>query len=293
MKDMRVVLVVSADPSDLFFANQLARRLPAAAVVVEDQAAAAPLGPRLRRAAGRFLRPWGLPGYWRGQRIVAEHLRKSGAIDREGFGEDGYRLELPQGCRLVEVTGKGVLNTPDTVQRVRQLAPDLLVLCGCSILKKDLLSVPRLGTLNLHGGLAQRYRGVWTTLWAVVNREPEYVGATVHFVSPGIDDGDIVHQGRPELEPDDNPESLYVKVVRLGVEMMASAVAGVASGEVIRHPLEQRGELYLSAMVTPAVLEKAWQATEEGVVPEYLADREQRDAAVLPLMRGVFPPQGR
>ena len=293
MKDMRVVLVVSADPSDLFFANQLARRLPAAAVVVEDQAAAAPLGPRLRRAAGRFLRPWGLPGYWRGQRIVAEHLRKSGAIDREGFGEDGYRLELPQGCRLVEVTGKGVLNTPDTVQRVRQLAPDLLVLCGCSILKKDLLSVPRLGTLNLHGGLAQRYRGVWTTLWAVVNREPEYVGATVHFVSPGIDDGDIVHQGRPELEPDDNPESLYVKVVRLGVEMMASAVAGVASGEVIRHPLEQRGELYLSAMVTPAVLEKAWQATEEGVVREYLADRERRDAAVLPLMRGAFPSQGR
>ena len=293
MKDMRVVLVVSADPSDLFFANQLARRLPAAAVVVEDQAAAAPLGPRLRRAAGRFSRPWGLPGYWRGQRIVAEHLRKSGAIDREGFGEDGYRLELPQGCRLVEVTGKGVLNTPDTVQRVRQLAPDLLVLCGCSILKKDLLSVPRLGTLNLHGGLAQRYRGVWTTLWAVVNREPEYVGATVHFVSPGIDDGDIVHQGRPELEPDDNPESLYVKVVRLGVEMMASAVAGVASGEVRRHPLERRGELYLSAMVTPAVLEKAWQATEEGVVREYLADRERRDAAVLPLMRGVFPPQGR
>lgn len=293
MKEMRVVLVVSADPSDLFFANQLARRLPAAAVVVENQAAAAPLGPRLRRAAGRFLRPWGLPGYWRGRRIVAEHLRRSGAIDREGFGEDGYRLELPQGCRLVEVTGKGVLNNPDTVQRVRQLEPDLLVLCGCSILKKELLSVPRLGTLNLHGGLAQRYRGVWTTLWAVVNREPEYVGATVHFVSPGIDDGDIVHQGRPELEPEDNPESLYVKVVRLGVEMMASAVAGVASGEVRRYPLEQRGELYLSAMVTPAVLKKAWQATEEGVVREYLADRERRDAAVLPLMRGAFPPQGR
>lgn len=293
MKQMRVVLMVSADPSDLFFANRLAGRLSASAVVLENQAAAAPLGPRLRRAAGRLFRPWELPGYWRGRRIVAEHARKSGAVDREGFGEDGYRLELPQGCRLVEVAGKGALNAPGTVQRVRQLEPDLLVLCGCSILKKELLCVPRLGTLNLHGGLAQRYRGVWTTLWAVVNREPEYVGATVHFVSPGIDDGDIVHQGRPELEPEDNPESLYVKVVRLGVEMMASAVAGVAAGEASRYPLEQRGELYLSAMVTPAVLAKAWQATEEGVVREYLADRERRDAAVLPLMRGVFPPQGR
>ena len=292
MKDLRVVIVVSTDPSDLFFANRLARRLRAVAVVVEDQAAA-PLGPRLRRTVRRLLRPWDLPEHLRGQRIIAEHVRRTGLIDREGFGEEGYQLQVPEECQLVELSGKGVLNCPETVERVRQLEPDLLVLCGCSIIKKELLSVPRLGTLNLHGGLAQRYRGVWTTLWAVVNREPEYVGATVHFVTPDIDDGDIVHQGRPELGPDDNPESLYVKVVRLGVEMMASAVAGIAAGQVQRYPLEERGQLYLSSMVTPEVLAKAWRATEEGVMQEYLSDRERRDAAVLPLMRGVFPPQGR
>lgn len=292
MKDLRVVLVISTDPSDLFFANRLAGRLSAVAVVVEDQSAS-PLGPRLRRAAGRLLRPWLLPEHLRDRRIVAEHLRRSGLIDRDGFGEDGYRLALPEGCGLIEIAGKGALNCAGTVERVRQLEPDLLVLCGCSILKKEFLAVPRLGTLNLHGGLAQRYRGVWTTLWAVVNREPEYVGATVHFVSPGVDDGDIVYQGRPEIEPGDNPESLYVKVVRLGVEMTASAVAGVAAGEIRRYPLEQRGDLYLSRMVTPAVLAEAWRAVEEGVVLEYLADRERRDAAVLPLMRGMFPPHGR
>ena len=84
-----------------------------------------------------------------------------------------------------------------------------------------------------------------------------------------------------------------MKVVQLGIEMMASAVRGVATGEVRRYPLEQRGELYLSAMVTPGVLEKAWRAVEEGVVREYLADRERRDAAVLPLMRGLYPGKGR
>jgi folate-dependent phosphoribosylglycinamide formyltransferase PurN len=292
MNGLRVVLLVSSDPSDLYFANQLARRLDAVGVVVESQQAETTLGTRLRRAAVRLLKPWELPRRLRQQRIVAEHLRRSHAIDRAGFGEDAYRLSVPDNCRVHRICGKNAVNAPDTVRRIRELAPDLLVLCGCSILKGDLLSVPRLGTLNLHGGLAQRYRGVWTTLWAVVNREPEYVGATVHFVSPGIDDGDIVHQGRPELEPGDNPESLYVKVVQLGIEMMASAVRGVASGEVRRYPLEQRGELYLSAMVTPEVLEKAWRATAEGVVREYLADRETRDKAVLPLMRGAFSPEG-
>lgn len=292
MNELKVVLVVSTDPSDLYFANTLARRLPVCAVVVEEQREETALWPRVLRNAGRLLRPWELPQYLRGQRIVSEHVRRSGEIDRDGFGEDGYRLDLPGRCQLLQVTGKGALNRPETVQRVAALSPDLLLLCGCSILKKDLLSVPRLGTLNLHGGLAQRYRGVWTTLWAVVNREPEYVGATVHFVSPGIDDGDIVHQGRPEIHPSDNPESLYVKVVQLGVEMMASAVAGVADGSAWRYPLERRGDLYLSSMVTPQVLEKAWRATEEGVVVDYLADRERRDATVLPMLRGMYTPRG-
>lgn len=292
MGDLRVVLIVSTDPSDLYFGNRLARRLNTVGIVVEDQRVTPPLWPRVRRVAGRMLRPWQLPKHWRGQRIFADHLRRSDAIDRKGFGEDGYRLQPPDGCRVLQVSGKGALNRPDTVEQVRQLEPDLLLLCGCSILKNELLSVPRLGSLNLHGGLSQRYRGIWTTLWAVANREPEYVGATVHFVALGIDDGDIVYQGRPEIDADDDPESLYVKVVRLGVEMMASAVEGIANGETRRHPLEQRGELYLSAMVTPDVLEKAWQAIEEGVLREYLSDRENRDAAVLQMMRGAFPTQG-
>ena len=292
MNRLRVVLIVSTDPSDLYFANRLARRLDAAGIVLEDQRVTPPLWPRIRRTAGRMLRPWQLPAHWRGQRIFAEHLRRSDAIDREGFGEDGYRLQPPERCRVLQVSGRGALNRHDTVEKLRQLEPDLLLLCGCSIIKEELLAVPRLGSLNLHGGLSQRYRGIWTTLWAVANREPEYVGATVHYVAPGIDDGDIVYQGRPEIEPLDNPESLYVKVVRLGVEMMASAVEGIADGETRGYPLEQRGELYLSSMVTPNILAKAWQAIEEGVLPEYLANRDLRDAEVLRMMRGVFPPQG-
>ena len=293
MKDLKVVLIVSTDPSDVFFGNVLARRLQAAGIVVENQACPEPFSKRGGRWVGRLLRPWDLPKLWLERRIVAEHVRKSGCIDRAGFGEDGYRLAVPDSCRVLELSGKGALNSPETVQCIRELEPDLLVLCGCSILKEELISVPRLGALNLHGGLAQCYRGVWTTLWAVVNREPEYVGATVHFVAPGIDDGEIVFQGRPEIVADDNPESLYVKVVQLGVEMMATAVEAVRTGQVQRHRLEQKGKLYRSSAVTPEVLATAWRETELGVIPLYLAQKESRDAPVLRLMRGIFVSGGK
>jgi len=292
MNRLKVVLVVSTDPSDLYFGNVLARRLGAVGIVVENQSVADPLPRRVGRLVSRALKPWQLPRLLKERGIVAEHVRRSGAIDRAGFGEDGYGIRVPQSCRVIEVCGCGAVNAPETVRRVRELQPDLLVLCGCSILKKEILAVPRLGALNLHGGLAQRYRGVWTTLWAVVNREPEYVGATVHFVSPGIDDGAIVYQGRPEIAPDDNPESLYVKVVHLGVEMMAAAVEAVAAGTVRRHQLREKGRLYLSAAVTPEVLAKAWAETERGVIPEYLAERESRDAKVVELMQGTYSAGG-
>ena len=290
MENLRLVVVVTTDPSDLYFANQLARRLGAVGVVVEDQqGSVTPLWRKVRKWGGKLLRVWEIPALMRDRKIVADHVLRSGAIDLAGFGEDGYGLQVPGSCRVIEAHGKDAVNAPATVRAVHDLAPDLVLLCGCSIVKAQLLSVPRLGTLNLHGGLAQRYRGVWTTLWAVVNREPEYVGATVHFVTPGIDDGDIVFQGRPEIEADDNPESLYVKVVKLGIEMMAAAVLEIASGTVRRHRLEEKGKLYLTRMVTPQVLESAWRATEEGVIPAYLADRQARDAGVVAVMRGPFP----
>lgn len=168
-------------------------------------------------------------------------------------------------------------------------SPDLIVVCGTSILREQVLSIPPTGVLNLHGGLSQRYRGIWTTHWALVNEEPEYVGATVHFVSRGIDDGDIVYQGRPALDGQENPESLYAKVVNLGVEMMIKAVGDVAAGTVKRYPLETMGRLYRGSMVTPEVLLKAWENTERGVIKAYLSDRESRDSLVLPLLRGRFP----
>lgn len=288
MKPLRIVVLVSGDPSDIYFANQVSRQLPVVGILVEEASPGAGTA-RLRKAFGYCLCPWRIPAKLRDDRIVADHMRRTSEIDRTGFGDDAFRLNPPSGVPVLRVAGKGALNAPEQVEALRRLSPDVIVVCGTSILKAPMLAVPPLGVLNLHGGLAQRYRGVWTTLWAVVNREPEYVGATVHFVSPGIDDGDIVLQGRPEISADDNPESLYVKVVKLGVAMMVRAVRQLQAGSLQRHPLPEKGRLYLSRMVTPEVLRQAWSNTEAGVVVDYLRQRDVRDAAVVPLLLGDWP----
>lgn len=286
--EQRVVILVSSDPSDIYLANHVSKRVGAVGIVVEHQGESGGFKTKL----GKLLRFAVHPRQFfkalqmRSLEKVMQH--KAHEVTLQGFGTDAFELSPPQDCAVVHVVGKNAVNAPGTVASIRAMQPDIIAVCGTSLLKDAILSIPPQGVLNLHGGLSQKYRGIWTTHWAVVNEEPEYIGATVHYVSPGIDDGDIIFQGRPCLDGTDNPESLYVKVVKLGIEMMIAAITDIRTGKVHRYPLEIRGRLYLGKLVTPEILQLAWLNTQRGVIRDYLADKDTRDAVVIPLMRGVF-----
>ncbi|ORJ63386.1 formyl transferase [Geothermobacter hydrogeniphilus] len=290
MKPLRIVILVSEDRSDIYFANRLAERFPVAGIFVETQYGNTPtsLAARLKKGLGYAVSPGRLAARFAERKI----LRDYGQLAHDAWLSTCGRTEtleaIPENCRIVRTRGVRDINDPLYVRQIASLRPDLIAVCGCSILGPEILAIPPLGVLNLHGGLSQHYRGVWTTLWAVHNEEPEYVGATVHYVSSGIDDGDIIFQGRPVICPGDNPETLYAKVVRLGVRMMNRAIADVRDGRVVRHPLERKGTLYFNRQVTPAVLKSALAKIDRGLIDHYLAEKAQRDEPVIQTMYGHF-----
>lgn len=49
--------------------------------------------------------------------------------------------------------------------------------------------------INIHYSLLPQYRGLHSTVWAILNDE-DYLGATIHLMSEFIDDGDILYQYR-------------------------------------------------------------------------------------------------
>lgn len=288
MNKLRIVALVSSDPSDLYFANQLAKNLGTVGIVVEHQVSSVGMLKKLTKMLRLLIHPLQLFESLKQRRIEKGMQRKAHEVNILGFGDDGYELRHSSDCTVVHAHGRNSVNFPETVEALRKMKPDIIAVCGTSILKEAILSIPLYGVLNLHGGLSQKYRGLWTTHWAVVNEEPEFIGATVHYISTGIDDGDIVFQGRPQIDGTENPESLYVKVVKLGIEMMIAAIEEILAGRVRSYPLEVKGRLYLGKMMTPEVLQKAWANTERGVIKEYLAEKDARDAVVVPMMRGMY-----
>lgn len=295
MDKLRAVVLVSSDLSDIYFANQMLKKLNVVGVVVEeiDNINNTHFLNVISKIFKYSLTPWRIF-----ERIFENIIFKKYNILAnqsccDHFGSESEKiLYQSDDFQIITTVGKNSINSPAVVEKVRNLKPDIFVICGCSILKKDLLSIPSHGSLNLHGGLSQKYRGIWTTMWAVHNEEPEYVGATVHYVSSGIDDGDIIYQGRPEVTKEDNSETLYAKVVKLGVEMMLDAVQNIQNGIVNRFPLHEKGQLYLGKMVTATVLKKTMVNIDNGLLARYLREKEQRDEKVIRMMQGHYPPCG-
>lgn len=288
---MRVLVAVSRDRSDLYFANELMRRVNVVGVLVENQW----IEPRDVPARERLLRllshPLEMPArlfnalVFKYRQRFAIYNRPENLTD---FGDFGLSLKPVDGCDVVYTRGVRRINDEEYVSWAKGLRPDVVAVCGTSLLKEEFLRIPRLGVLNLHGGLPQRYRGLNTTDWAVYNGEPEYVGATVHIVTPGIDDGDMVFQGRPDITRTDSPNDLYVKVVKLGVSMMQTAIEDLGSGNLRRAQLQERGKLYVGRDFTHRARLRTWRRYREGVVGDYLDNKQARDAAVDRIIRNDF-----
>lgn len=285
MDRLRTVVLASPDRSDIYFANQMRKSLNVVGVVIERQYASGRSPERLKKVTKLLGQPTKLLPRIRDTLTMASYFRRTERIDAVAFGRDLHSIPETENCKVIHTVGARSINQPRYVEIIRALQPDVITICGSSILKEPILSIPPRGVLNLHGGLSQFYRGVWTTLWAVYNREPEYVGCTVHYVTPGIDDGDIVYQGRPRIEVDDNEESLYTKVVKLGTSLMIQAIQDMEMEGGHRYPLRSKGKLYLEKMVTPQVIRTVRTRIAEGVFSDYLRKKEERDRGVLEVLK--------
>lgn len=283
-----IVLIVSSDSSDIYFANRLIKEFKIDTVIVERKQYQSSCRKKAKKLLNLLLNPSQLKSEIKARRIWWQHYKNAELIDEKFFGKPLRQLQIPSQCKVLYITPGDNINDQKCVDHIRKVNPDIIALCGCSLLKKEIIEIPKKGILNLHGGLPQRYRGVWTTMWAVYNHEIEYVGATVHYVCEGIDDGEIIYQSRPEISLDDDHESMYCKVVDIGTEMMCQAIRDIASGEVNKYRLESTGNLYLGKMVTAEIINKAWANIENGAVKDYLSHKEERDKKVISMMQGAF-----
>ncbi|GLI37156.1 formyltransferase [Geobacter hydrogenophilus] len=129
------------------------------------------------------------------------------------------------------------INEPANVAKVREIAPDLLFsFYYRNMIKPEVLEIPRLGALNLHGSYLPKYRGRVPVNWAVINGETE-TGATLHHMVAKPDAGDIVDREKVTIAFTDTSFDVFTKVTEAAVTIIARAYPLLAAGTAPRIPM--------------------------------------------------------
>ena len=163
------------------------------------------------------------------------------------------------------------LNSPESAEFVRRIAPDIALIFGCSLIKDPLKSALPPLTVNLHLGLSPWYRGGATLFWPFYFMEPNFAGSTFHFIVNEPDAGDIIHQSVPELSSEDGIHDVACKTVVASsedaVRLLKIAAAG---GRWDRYRQKGTGKNFLRSDFRPEHLRVIYNVFNDDMVRHFL-----------------------
>jgi methionyl-tRNA formyltransferase len=129
------------------------------------------------------------------------------------------------------------VNAAAAIDAVRDARPDAIIVVSFGqMLKRRILSLPRLGCLNVHFSLLPELRGAAPVAWAII-RGYEGTGVSVIRMVRRMDAGPVYAQRAEAIREDDTTATLSERLSRAGAELMMDALPRVLSGEA--SPVEQ------------------------------------------------------
>ena len=130
------------------------------------------------------------------------------------------------------------------IEEIKKLEPDVIcVVAYGKILPKEILEIPKLGCINVHGSLLPKYRGAAPIQWAVINGE-KVTGVTTMYMDVGMDTGDMILKEKTEIAPDETTGELWDKLAKIGADLLVKTLEQIENKTAPRIP---QGEDFLMA----------------------------------------------
>lgn len=127
------------------------------------------------------------------------------------------------------------IRSAEAVEAYKTLGADLGVMAFVTdIVSEDILTAPRLGTIQYHPSLLPKHRGPSSINWPIIQGEAR-TGLSIFWPDEGLDTGPILMQKEVEIESDDTLGTIYFdKLFPLGVEAMVESVQLVRENKAPR-----------------------------------------------------------
>ena len=149
-----------------------------------------------------------------------------------------------------------VKNNEEFIEEIKRLKPDVIcVVAYGKILPKEILEIPKLGCINVHGSLLPKYRGAAPIQWAVINGEKE-TGITTMYMDIGMDTGDMILKEVVNIGDDETTGELWDKLSKLGGKLLVNTLDLIQEGKA---PREKQSEHFtLAPMLNKQMAQIDW-----------------------------------
>jgi methionyl-tRNA formyltransferase len=142
------------------------------------------------------------------------------------------------------------LEQPETLRdagaaaRLAAHAPDVMVVAAYGlILPPQILSVPRLGCINIHASLLPRWRGAAPVARAIEAGD-EKTGVCIMRVAEGLDTGPVMLAREAEIRAHDTAGRLEARLAEMGAALCLSALEALAAGRAAFEPQDESRATY-------------------------------------------------
>ena len=135
----------------------------------------------------------------------------------------------------------------DISEEVKNIPFDIgVVVAFGKIFRPDFLALAKTGFLNVHFSLLPLLRGAAPVQHSLFNNFSK-TGVSVFWIAPGMDDGPLFLQKEISVAPQDDAQSLFGKLIPLGLEALKETLTRLEADEIIKIP--QTGEPTLAPMI--------------------------------------------
>ena len=120
------------------------------------------------------------------------------------------------------------------IEEIKKLEPDVIcVVAYGKILPKEILEIPKLGCINVHGSLLPKYRGAAPIQWAVLNGD-KTTGVTTMYMDVGMDTGDMILKEETEIGENETTGELWERLAQIGAKLLVKTLEQVENGTAPR-----------------------------------------------------------
>lgn len=150
-----------------------------------------------------------------------------------------------------------VRNNPELIEEIKKLKPDVIcVVAYGKILPKELLDIPSLGCINVHGSLLPKYRGAAPIQWSVLNGD-KTTGITTMYMDIQMDTGDMILKEEVEIGDNETTGELWERLSKIGGKLLVQTLDLIEKGEAPRQKQPLEGSI--APMLTKEMAKIDWE----------------------------------